>query len=90
MEEIAKKVHEWRVKWYRNLMRRRGEHYIGRRRAMELKVRYKGEGREEYFRVYGWTNWRTISKIKDCRLMKCTTVLHGGVCRRKSTPHKWE
>ena len=26
--------------------------------------------------------------IKDCRLMKCTTVLHGGVCHRTSTAHK--
>ena len=31
-----------------------------------------------------------ISKIIDSRMMKCTTVLHGGVCHRKSTPHKIE
>ena len=28
------------------------------------------------------------SKRRDCRLMMCTTVLHGGVCHRTSTPHK--
>ena len=27
-------------------------------------------------------------KERDCRLMMCTTVLHGGVCHRTSTPHK--
>ena len=31
---------------------------------------------------------RVISKRRDCRLMKCTTVLHGRVCHRTSTPHK--
>ena len=31
-----------------------------------------------------------ISYRKDCRLIKCTTVLHGGVCHRTSTPHKSE
>ena len=29
-----------------------------------------------------------IKKRRDCRLMMCTTVLHGGVCHRTSTPHK--
>ena len=29
-----------------------------------------------------------ISKRRDCWLMKCTTVLHGGVYHRTSTPHK--
>ena len=29
-----------------------------------------------------------ISKRRDCRLMECTTVLHGGVCHRTSTPNK--
>ena len=28
------------------------------------------------------------SKRRDCRLMKCMTVLHGGVYHRTSTPHK--
>ena len=28
------------------------------------------------------------SKRRDCRLMMCMTELHGGVCRRTSTPHK--
>ena len=27
-------------------------------------------------------------KRRDCRLMMCTAVLHGGVCHRTSTPHK--
>ena len=27
-----------------------------------------------------------ISKRRDCRLMKCTTVLHGGVRHCTSTP----
>ena len=31
---------------------------------------------------------RMISKKRDCRLMKCTTKLHGGECHRTSTPHK--
>ena len=29
-----------------------------------------------------------ISKRRDCRWRKCTTVLHGGVCHRTSTPDK--
>ena len=29
-----------------------------------------------------------LSKRKDCRLMKSTTVLHGGVCHGTSNPHK--
>ena len=28
---------------------------------------------------------RMISKRRDCRLMKCMTVLHGGVCHRTSS-----
>ena len=28
------------------------------------------------------------SKRRDCRLIMCTTVLHGGVSHRTSTPHK--
>ena len=31
-----------------------------------------------------------MSKRRDCRLMKCTTVLHGDVCHRISTPYKSE
>ena len=27
-------------------------------------------------------------KRRDCRQRKCTTVLHGGVCHRTSTPRK--
>ena len=34
------------------------------------------------------TKRRIISKRRDCRLMKCTTMPHGGVCYRTSTPHK--
>ena len=29
-----------------------------------------------------------ISKRMECRSMKCTTELHGGVRHRTSTPHK--
>ena len=29
-----------------------------------------------------------ISKGRDCRGSKCTTVLHGGICHRTVTPHK--
>ena len=29
-----------------------------------------------------------ISNRKDCRGRKCTTVLHGAVCHRTSTPYK--
>ena len=28
-----------------------------------------------------------ISKRRDCRPMKCTTVLHAGACQRTLTPH---
>ena len=31
-----------------------------------------------------------VSKRRDCRLMKCTTVPQGGVCHRTSTPHNSE
>ena len=27
------------------------------------------------------------SNRRDCRLIKCTTVLHGGIYHRTSTPH---
>ena len=27
------------------------------------------------------------SKRRDCRLIRCTTVLHGGIYHRTSTPH---
>ena len=30
-----------------------------------------------------------ISKRRDCRGGGCTIVLHGGVCYRTSTQHKW-
>ena len=64
---------------------RREEHYVGRR-AMEMKV----HGRRER----GRPKRRLLDKVKDdinekeCRLMKCTTVLHLGACHRASTPHK--
>ena len=28
-----------------------------------------------------------LSKRRDCRLIMCTTMLHGGVCYHTSTPH---
>ena len=45
---------------------------------MEIKV----QGR----RKRGIPKRRWMDKVKDD--MKCTTVLHGGVCHRTSTPHK--
>ena len=45
---------------------------------MEIKV----QGR----RKRGIPKRRWLDKVKDD--MKCTTVLHGGVCHRTSTPHK--
>ena len=86
VREITKKVQERRLKWYGHVMRRE-EHYVGRR-AIVMKV--QGEEREEDLREDGWTKYRMTSKRRDCRLMMCrpTTVLHGGVCHRTSTPHK--
>ena len=88
MGETARKVHERRLKWYGHVMRRE-EHYVGRR-AMVMKV----QGR----RKRGSPKRRWLDKVKDdikkkvpdCRLMMCTTVLHGGICHRTSTPHKSE
>ena len=35
-----------------------------------------------------WLNRvKMISEKRDCRGRKCTTELHGGVCKRRSTPH---
>ena len=64
----------------------------GRRKRGALR-RKEGDGNEstrekEGLREDGWTKYRMISNRRDCRLMKCTTVLHGGVCHRTSTPHK--
>ena len=78
------KVQERRLKWY-GLVMRREEHCVGRR-AMVMKV----QGR----RKRGRPKRRWLDKVKedikgrDCRLMLCTTELHGGVCHRTSTPHK--
>ena len=38
--------------------------------------------------MVGLSNGRDQKEGKSCRLMKCTTVLHGGLCDRISTPHK--
>ena len=41
----------------------------------------------------GRPNRRWLDKVDDgikekgCRLIKCTAVLHGGICHRTSTPH---
>ena len=84
MGEITKKVQERRLKWYVHVMRRE-EHYVGRR-AMVMKVQVRRK------RARPKRSW--LDKVKDdikekgCRLMMCTTVLHGGVCHRTSTPHK--
>ena len=63
-----------------NVMRRE-EHYVGRR-VMEMKV----QGRRKRGRP---KRRRLVSNRRDCLLMKCTTLLHGGVCHRTpTTPHK--
>ena len=36
----------------------------------------------------GLAELRMLSKRRDCQLMKCTTMLRGGVCRPTSNPHK--
>ena len=80
--ENTKNVQERRFKWYGHVMRRE-EHYVGRR-AMVMKV----QGR----RKRGRPKRRWLDKVKDdvidSRLIMCTTVLHGGICNRTSTPHK--
>ena len=83
--EITKKVQERRLKLYGHVMRRE-EHYVGGR-AMVMKV--------QGIRKRGIPKRRGLDKVKDdikekrlYRLMMCTTVLHGGVCHRTSTPHK--
>ena len=78
--EITKKVQERRLKWYGHVMRIE-ENCVGTR-AMAMKI----QGR----RTKGRPKRRWLDKVKrrDCRLMMCTTVLHGGVCHRTSTPHK--
>ena len=81
--EITKKVQERRLKWYGQVMRRE-EHYVGRR-AIEMKVhgrRNRGRPKRRWLDKVMMT-----SKRRDCRLIKCTTVLHGDICHRTSTPH---
>ena len=64
---------------------RREEHYVGRR-AMVIKEHGR---RKRGIPKRRWLDKeRMISKRRDCRLTMCTTVLHGGVCHRTSTPHK--
>ena len=77
LQGIAKKLQERMLKWFGHVMRR--EEQEGGR----WKWKHKGEVGDEYLREDGWTKWRMISKRRDCRLMKCTTV-----CHRTSTPHK--
>ena len=43
-------------------------------------------GEKEDIREDRWTKQWIMSKRMDGRLMKCTTVLHGGVRHRTSTP----
>ena len=47
----------------------------GRRKRGRPKGRWLDRGRDDI-------------KERDCSRGKCTTVLHGGVCLRISTPHK--
>ena len=87
--EITKKAQERRLKWFGHVIRRE-EHYVGSR-MMVMKV--------QGIRKRGRPKRRWLDKVKDdikekglsaSRLMMCTTVLHGGVCHRISTPHKTE
>ena len=74
--DITKKVQERRLKWYGHVMRRE-EHYVGRM-AMVMKVqgrRKRGRPKRRWL-----DKVKEILKRRDCRLMMCTTVLHGGVC----------
>ena len=80
---MVMKVQERRLKWYVHVMRRE-EHYVGRW-AMVMKVQVRSK-RGRYRR-------RWLDKVKDdikekgCRLMMCTTVLHGGVHVIVHRPH---
>ena len=47
-------------------------------------------GRSREAVMKGKPKRRMISKRRDCRLMKRTTELHGGVYHRTSTTHKSE
>ena len=53
-----------------------------------MKMKVQEEGRKEDLREDGWTELGMMSKRSVYRLMKCTTLLHGGVRHRTSTPHK--
>ena len=72
--EIAKKVQERRLKRYEHVVRK-WDHYVGRR-AMEMKV--QGRTKKGRLERIGLEKIKMISKGRDCRLMMCTTVLHGG------------
>ena len=61
---------ERRLKWYGHVTRR-DEHYIGRR-AMKMTVQGR---RKRGIPKRIWLD-KVKDDIKDCRLMKCTTVLH--------------
>ena len=49
---------------------------------MEVQWRRKRDGPKRRWMV----RVRAVSKRRGCRRRKCTTVLHGGVCHRTSTP----
>ena len=84
--EITKKVQERRLKWYGHVMRRE-EHYV-ESRTMVMKVGLQGRRKRGRPNRRWLEKLRMTSKRRDCRLMMCTTVLHGGVCHHTSTPHK--
>ena len=81
---VARKVQERRLKWHGHVMRRE-EHYVGRT-TMEMKV----QGR----RKRGGPKRRWLDRVRDdikekgLTAEEVTSVLHGGVCHRTSTPHK--
>ena len=80
--EITKKVQERRLEWYGHVMRRE-EQYVGRS-AMVMKV----QGRRKRGRPKRIWLDKVKDDIKEKGLMMCTALLHGGVCKLTSTPHK--
>ena len=82
MEDTSERFQERKFKWYGQVMRG-AQHSVGRK-AVEMKVRWKRKRGKPKIR---WLD-RVMGDIKETGLMKCTTVLHGGVYRHTLTPHK--
>ena len=60
----------------------------GTLRRQEGDANISSRKEEECPRQDGWTAWEMISKRRDCRGKKCTTMLHGGVYPHTSTTHE--